>query len=61
MLDIIKTMRKELKEVRQSPNIVFSDASSQLELRKREQMEWNRLKDVAKAVGWVWDRLSEED
>lgn len=27
-----------------------------LELKKREQ-EWRKFKDVAKAAGWIWERL----
>ena len=32
---------------------------SQLQLQK-EKLEWEKWKDMAKAAGWVWERLEEE-
>ncbi|HEV2120615.1 MAG TPA: hypothetical protein VGS11_11015 [Candidatus Bathyarchaeia archaeon] len=36
-------------------------ASVSQELRKREEFEWKKLKDVGKAIGWVLDRLGEDE
>ena len=55
--DLLRTMRKELWPLQ----VGSSGIASQAELRKRDALEWKKLKDVAKAVGWVWDRMSEED
>ena len=54
--DLLRTMRREVREPRQTKQIV-----SQQELRRRDELEWKKLKDVAKALGWVWDRMNEED
>jgi len=32
---------------------------SQLQLQK-ERLEWKKWKDMAKAAGWIWERLEEE-
>jgi len=47
--DLLRTMRREVREPRQTTQIV-----SQQELRRRDELEWKKLKDVAKALGWVW-------
>jgi hypothetical protein len=57
MLDLLQTTRAELKESRKA----VEDEARQKQLRQQEQVEWKKLKDVGKAIGWVWDRLSEED
>ena len=56
--DLLRTMRKEVREPRHSQT---TQIVSQQELRKRDELEWKKLKDVAKALGWVWDRMNEED
>ena len=35
--------------------------SFSIRARRRDELDWKKLKDVAKAVGWVWDRMNEED
>ncbi len=55
--DLLRTMRKELRPVPTGATGI----PSQQELRKRDELEWKKLKDVAKALGWVWDRMNEED
>jgi hypothetical protein len=55
--DLLRTMRKKLR----SSQPGSSGIPSQAELRERDALEWKKLKDVAKATGWVWDRMSEED
>ena len=61
MLDLIKTMREDLKRVQQPIYAQSPGILSESELRKREALQWQKLKDVAKAVGWIWDRLEEDD
>jgi hypothetical protein len=60
-LDLLQTMRKEIREPRPTQTGIISQSSSAQELRKREDLEWKKLKDVAKAIGWVWDRMNEKD
>jgi hypothetical protein len=57
---------RQKKELRTSPTpqpgiTPQQGILSQQELRKRDALEWKKLKDVAKALGWVWDRMNEED
>jgi uncharacterized membrane protein YccC len=61
--NLLRTMRKELRSAPTTqPGITPQQAIvSQAELRKRDALEWKKLKDVAKALGWVWDRMNEDD
>ncbi|SRR6266566_1569018 len=61
--NLLRTMRKELRTApAPQPGISPQQAIvSQAELRKRDALEWKKLKDVAKALGWVWDRMNEDD
>jgi hypothetical protein len=52
-------MRKEIQSTQLVP--AQPGILSQQELRRRDALEWKKLKDVAKALGWVWDRMSDED
>ena|SRR3989442_8692051 len=56
--DLLRTMRKELQSKQAG---VTTGLAAQQELRKREELEWKKLKDVAKAIGWWLDRTDEED
>ncbi len=58
--DLLRTMRKELQS-KPSGVTAGTGLAAQQELRKRDALEWKKLKDVAKAIGWVWDRMNEED
>jgi hypothetical protein len=57
--DLLRTMRKEIQSTQLVP--AQPGILSQQELRRRDALEWKKLKDVAKALGWVWDRMSDED
>src|SRR5207253_994638 len=57
-LDLLRTMRKELQSKQTGAT---TGLAAQEELRKREQLEWRKLRDVAKAIGWGLDRTSEEE
>src|SRR5437870_13268956 len=59
--DLLRTMRKELRPTPAQSGGTGTAITSQQELRKREQLEWRKLRDVAKAIGWVWDRMGEDD
>jgi hypothetical protein len=55
--DLLRTMRKEFRPA----TTAGTGIASQSELRRRDELEWKKLKDVAKAIGWVWDRMNEDD
>ncbi|HZY95148.1 MAG TPA: hypothetical protein VFE98_09905 [Candidatus Bathyarchaeia archaeon] len=63
--NLLRTMRKELRTAPTPPTGITPTPQqsivSQAELRKRDALEWKKLKDVAKALGWVWDRMNEDD
>lgn len=63
--NLLRTMRKELRTAPAAqPTIIPTPKQatvSQAELRRRDALEWKKLKDVAKALGWVWDRMNEND
>src|SRR2546422_9648956 len=64
--NLLRTMRKELRTTATTQPAGITPTPqqaivSQAELRRRDALEWKKLKDVAKAIGWVWDRMNEED
>jgi uncharacterized membrane protein YccC len=63
--NLLRTMRKELRTAPTTqPGITPTSQQaivSQAELRRRDALEWKKLKDVAKALGWVWDRMNENE
>ena len=61
--NLLRTMRKEIRTAPTTPTGITPQQAivSQQELRKRDALEWKKLKDVAKAIGWVWDRMNEDD
>ncbi len=61
--NLLRTMRKELRTSPTPKQGITPQQAilSQQELRKRDALEWKKLKDIAKALGWVWDRMNEED
>ena len=63
--NLLRTMRKELQSAPTTQPAITPTPKqaivSQAELRRRDALEWKKLKDVAKALGWVWDRMNEDD
>jgi hypothetical protein len=63
--NLLRTMRKELQSSPPSQPAITPTPKqaivSQAELRRRDALEWKKLKDIAKALGWVWDRMNEDD
>src|SRR5206468_1721661 len=59
--NLLRTMRKELRNAPTAQTGITPQQGilPQQELRKRDALEWKKLKDVAKAIGWVWDRMNE--
>lgn len=63
--NLLRTMRKEVRPA-PTPQTGITPTQgqgivSQAELRRRDALEWKKLKDVAKAIGWVWDRMNEDE
>lgn len=52
-LELLQTVRDELHSAQ-------SSAAQSEKLHAQEETQWKRLKDLAKGVGWVWERLDED-
>jgi hypothetical protein len=63
--NLLRTMRKELQSAPPTQQAITPTPKqlivSQAELRRRDALEWKKLKDIAKALGWVWDRMNDDD
>ena len=55
MFAVVKSLRKDLSEVSKS-----LPSANQAEIRRREEFEWKKLRDLAKVGSWLYDRLTEE-
>jgi len=63
MAKLINTLREELKLLRKQ-SMTSEDIQRQKLLAQREQQQWNRMKDFAKAIGWILEHAEgdyEED
>jgi len=60
MANLINTLREELELFRKQ-SMTSEDVKRQKLLIEREQQQWNRMKDVAKAIGWIWEHAEYED
>jgi len=59
MANLINTLREELGLVRKQSK-TSEDLDRQKLLVKREQQQWNRMKDVFKAIGWFLEHAEDE-
>ena len=57
MAKLIDTLREELKLFR-NPS---QDTARQNLLAQREEQQWNRLKDVGKAIGWLFEQAEDDE
>jgi hypothetical protein len=57
MAKLINTLREELQLFRTSA----SDTTRQNLLAQREEQQWNRLKDVGKAIGWILEHAEDDE
>lgn len=60
---LVDTLREELKMFRKQSKGVSAtrqEIEKQKILAKREQQQWNQLKDIAKGIGWILE-LAEND
>src|SRR5207245_10124843 len=62
--NLLRTMRKELRTTPPTQPAGITPAPqqaivSQAELRRRDALEWKKLKNVANAIGWVWECMND--
>lgn len=57
MAKLIETLREELKLFRNSSQ----DTVRQNLLAQREEQQWNRLKDVGKTIGWLFEHAEDDE
>jgi hypothetical protein len=55
MAKIISTLREELRLFRKK-SMTNEDLERQKLLAQKEKQQWNQMRDVAKAVGWLLER-----
>jgi len=60
MAMLINTLREELQLFRKKVT-TSDDTERQKLLAKREKQQWNKMKDVAKAIGWFLKHAEEDD
>jgi hypothetical protein len=60
MADLINTLREEL-EIFRKQSITSGKSKRQQLLAQREDKQWSRMKDVAKAIGWMLEHSQEEE
>lgn len=59
MAKLINTLREELRLFRKK-STASDDIERQELLTKREKQQWNRMKDIAKAIGWILEHAEDE-
>ena len=57
MAKLIDTLREELRLLRSSSQ----DTAKQQLLAEREKQQWDRLKDVGKAIGWFLEHAEDDE
>ena len=60
MADLLKTLKEELELFRKHSSTT-EDIERQKLLAEREQQQYNRLKDFAKAIGWILEHSEENE
>jgi len=60
MANLINTFREELKLFRKK-SMTSEDVERQKLLAQREQQQWNRMKDVAQAIGWFIEHMEDTE
>lgn len=59
MANLVNTLREELELFRKQ-SMTSEDMKRQKLLAQREQQQWNRMKDIAKAIGWILEHAEDE-
>ena len=60
MANLINTLREELELFRKQSK-TNEDLARQRLLAQREQQQWNRMKDVAKTIGWFLEHMEDTE
>lgn len=60
MANLINTLREELELFRKQ-SMTSEDVKRQKLLAQREQQQWNRMKDIAKAIGWILEHAEDDE
>jgi hypothetical protein len=60
MANLINTLREEL-ELFKKQSKTNEDIERQRLLARREQQQWNQIKDIGKAIGWILEHSEEDD
>ena len=62
-MELLGTLKEELKLFREQPKGVSTtkqELKRQKILADREKQQWNKIKDVAKAIGWIWEHTEDD-
>ena len=57
---LINTLREELQLFRKK-SMTNDDLKRQQLLAQKGQQQWNRMKDVARGIGWFLDRMEDTE
>jgi len=60
MANLINTLREELKLFKKQ-SMTNKDIERQKLLAQREQQQWNRMRDVAQAIGWFLEHMEDTE
>jgi hypothetical protein len=60
MANLINTLREEL-ELFRNQSKTSEDLERQKLLARKERQQWNRMKDVFKAIGWFVEHAEDEE
>jgi len=60
MAKLVNTLREELDLFRKQSK-TSEDLERQKLLARQSQQQWNRLKDVGKALGWLFEHAEDEE
>ena len=60
MANLVNTLREELELFRKQSK-TSEDLEKQKLLAQQEKQQWKRLTDVAKGIGWIFDRFADNE
>ena len=60
MANLVSTLREEL-ELFRNRSKTNEDLERQKLLVEKERQQWNKMKDVSKAIGWLIEHAEDED
>jgi uncharacterized protein YoxC len=60
MAKLVNTLREELELFRKQSKTT-EDLERQKNLASQSQQQWNRVKDIAKAIGWILEHSEDNE